>query len=1019
MPEFLDTFGWIALCFGGIWLIQLGLLARILRASTWLALRCELEPEPDSPVFLRERAAAESPRVEELGFEADGPFRVGISAGHPPEHGWWWRHEAAGTIVTLFLEPSWIESGVAGWNCRTFFADGSVVDTTNRVGSIAFPPTPGRSEEVMERAALVPLWARHVERVQAHADSRQTLPVPLNRAEASQRIDELHSRSWQTWQADRGMFVETAPGVLRPTWRWILTKGIPQLLALQRALKARTKAAAAAAKSAAPEKSEPPFPYSEHARVELDLCAFRTYDAAARARRLGGRLRALISVVTLLAFALVMAGRSDAEFGVILTLALLVHELGHLVMMRVFGSRDTSLLFIPLFGGAAVLNDRPAIKPWQEVIILLAGPIPGIVIGLGLAAYAFSAPDAPALVSTTASILLALNIFNLLPVMPLDGGQLLNVAFLGRFPRLGAVFKGLSGILLMVAGWYSGFGVLLGVLGFFVLLRLPLEWRLAGAHRDLRRSAKAEGVLSTDEDFWLRRIFQRLRMVQFQGMAAVKKQGEATRMVQVLRHPPARLGTMFLAVLGWSSPVWLLLAALPAVKWFGERELQRVELAARSAGLPRPDQTAERAAKLRASVPAEQDAGPIYAEIAQKVPTPLNTIWQRASRSAARSLASQPAPNAEAKTGADDEENEDDADSASELANERDALPGYVQLELWKRLEEGAKRTHWLSPAGMDTAERAESKRRSDASWIARVLGEELWLALSGRDAARAGRALAVWQRLLEQDALSRSGVGEAVSVQLLETTLAQLERGLADWGHSPQRPASADAALVATALPARAWLERQVVPSYLDDLPRLEAASFGWRDRLKSDPRRDLELSWFLQIFLRLNEYGPLEPKRHAAMLAQALRVMERAAKGSDPWQAEGPKATGPDEEFDEATTTWVGHRDRWARMVLRLDFARAALAWHLVRASGGEVKRSEDLRAPWLPSVPRHPISGKPLEFDSTHARGPRLVLPSSPGLVRKLEKSLAPALLEEFRKTSEEAWYLTPAPVRARSR
>ncbi len=1008
MPDFLDnTLLWIPLCFGGFWVLRLGLLARVLRSLTWLPIRPQAEAEAEAPIFLRERAAGEASRLEESGFESDGPLCFSAREGFPLEHVWQWRHEEAGTLVWLSLDASWVEPGVARWECFTFLADGNVLETNNRLRELELPLYPGRSVEFLGHVPLSVLWKRHVERVQAHADAGHTLPLSLGAADVEQRMAELGEQSWKFWQADRGTFVESAPRILRLTWSWILRQGVRQLQGATRALKARAKAGAALAGNPV----EPPFAYSEEARVELDLHAFRSADAITRARRLGGRPRALISLLSLLVFGAVMTWRDDWKFAIVLTLALLFHELGHLVMMRVFGSRDTSLLFIPFFGGAAVLNDRPAIKPWQEVIMLLAGPIPGIVIGLGLAAYAFSIPGSPPIFGLAAGIVLVFNLFNLVPVMPLDGGQLLNVAFLGRFPRLGALFKGASGILLMVAGWYSGLGILLGILGFFVLLRLPLEWKLAQAHRDLRHAAKAEGVTSLEEEFWLRRIFRRLRTVEFKGIAAAKKQGEAMRLVQVLRHPPARLGTMLLALLGWSSPVWLVLAALPTVKWFGERTLQRVEGEARAGGLPRPEQAAERLAKLRASIPAEQDAGPIYAVVAEAAT--LAEKAERAKGSAARAAAPSKAETPAGDVGDTEEDTREGDDNARTGASEAGLLfSAEIQATLFNRIREAAQRSHWLAIASEGEAA-SPARLVTDTFWVTNVVAQELAQALASRDAARVVRALWICRRILEQAAASRGSGGDIVSSQLVTSLTSALETGLARWGASDRPPSVAETTLIAGALPTREWLESQVLPSYFESLPQLEAMSFGWRERLKNPARRSraFAMPWYYSLLQRFWEYGPLEPKRHAAVLAHALKLQKDPAVRSDPWQRLAAAQAAPDDVRDESTSLWTQHCWPWANAVTRLELARAALAWHFVRASGREVKGAEDLRAPWLVALPTHPLSGRALEFETTGRGGPRVILSARANPSPQVNGTTTPSAREVSAQVFDESWRLTP--------
>lgn len=61
----------------------------------------------------------------------------------------------------------------------------------------------------------------------------------------------------------------------------------------------------------------------------------------------------------------------------------LVHELGQLLGMWVFGYSDLTMFFVP-FLGALASGRKAEIKPWQEAIVLVMGPLPGYLLGLAI-----------------------------------------------------------------------------------------------------------------------------------------------------------------------------------------------------------------------------------------------------------------------------------------------------------------------------------------------------------------------------------------------------------------------------------------------------------------------------------------------------------------------------------------------------------------------------------------------------------------------------------------------------------
>jgi Zn-dependent protease len=115
-------------------------------------------------------------------------------------------------------------------------------------------------------------------------------------------------------------------------------------------------------------------------------------------------------------------------FGVGIVLLILIHESGHVVVARVIGLPVTLPIMIP-FLGAFVSMKQPPRTVAQESVMAIGGPILGS-IGAGLCYLGYlSMPD-----TTTGQLLRALayfgfliNLFNLVPVTPLDGGRVLSL----------------------------------------------------------------------------------------------------------------------------------------------------------------------------------------------------------------------------------------------------------------------------------------------------------------------------------------------------------------------------------------------------------------------------------------------------------------------------------------------------------------------------------------------------------------------------------------------------------------
>lgn len=103
----------------------------------------------------------------------------------------------------------------------------------------------------------------------------------------------------------------------------------------------------------------------------------------------------------------------------------LIHELGHIAAAKGFGWRIREVQFLP-FGGVAVVDDQGTFSAWEEMLVALAGPLQnGIMIGLAVVMHSFGLWE-----SDWGSYFIQANmmigLFNLLPVLPLDGGKIMQ-----------------------------------------------------------------------------------------------------------------------------------------------------------------------------------------------------------------------------------------------------------------------------------------------------------------------------------------------------------------------------------------------------------------------------------------------------------------------------------------------------------------------------------------------------------------------------------------------------------------
>ncbi len=186
-----------------------------------------------------------------------------------------------------------------------------------------------------------------------------------------------------------------------------------------------------------------------------------------------------------------------------LFLIVLVHEFGHALACRqVKGLADTIVLW-PLGGIAYV---RPPPRPGAELWSIAAGPLVNVIllpVLFGLQWLSISqgwtatTPELRTFLSAVAYINVAILIFNLLPIYPLDGGQILRALLwfaVGRSLSLYIAtivgFIGVIGGAALSLYFFPNNALWTLVLGYFVFQQCWSGFQYARALRNLERAPR-------------------------------------------------------------------------------------------------------------------------------------------------------------------------------------------------------------------------------------------------------------------------------------------------------------------------------------------------------------------------------------------------------------------------------------------------------------------------------------------------------------------------------------------------
>jgi Zn-dependent protease len=164
------------------------------------------------------------------------------------------------------------------------------------------------------------------------------------------------------------------------------------------------------------------------------------------------------------------------DVGVVLAIfgCVALHELGHALAAKAFGIRTRDIVLYPI-GGVARLERMPK-RPWQEIVVALAGPAVNVAIVallLPLMMLDGYAIHAGGLFESAGEFFwnrvlfgnVGLFVFNLIPAFPMDGGRVLRA--------LAAMVTTRARATEFAANIGAAFAVLFGLVGVGGLLGVP------------------------------------------------------------------------------------------------------------------------------------------------------------------------------------------------------------------------------------------------------------------------------------------------------------------------------------------------------------------------------------------------------------------------------------------------------------------------------------------------------------------------------------------------------------------
>lgn len=255
----------------------------------------------------------------------------------------------------------------------------------------------------------------------------------------------------------------------------------------------------------------------------------------------------LYLLAVLLALPAIAHAPGDAAALLLLPIWIVMHELGHSLAARSYGLQVDGITLHMLGGAALTRGQVPG--PLAEIVIAAAGPAVTMLLALaGLGGGLWLGGMAGSFAQAVFFINLALLIFNLLPVFPLDGGRIAQAALVLRMgeeravrlmtpvSRVGMVLIAAYGFYEMLNGRF--FGLMLVMFAFLLYVQGGQEMQ---GRMYLRRYSRGGGW-DAEDDLYARQAGWR----GGGGMYAPSSRGDADRVGATMPDgdcPPKKEGT--------------------------------------------------------------------------------------------------------------------------------------------------------------------------------------------------------------------------------------------------------------------------------------------------------------------------------------------------------------------------------------------------------------------------------------------------------------------------------------------
>ena len=184
----------------------------------------------------------------------------------------------------------------------------------------------------------------------------------------------------------------------------------------------------------------------------------------ALAIKLAKSAKFILLLASVAAYSLLMSWQA----ALVLVLGLCCHEYGHVWAMRRRNIPTKGFYLIPFVGGICAPS-RPFQSRSEEAFIASMGPVFGLAATPLCLAVAFAITGTIPAAARIVEFVVFLNLFNLLPIVPMDGGRMLRacVASFSRQAGAAMLFLGFAAAVVLAFAWHAWILVWVAMLAVF------------------------------------------------------------------------------------------------------------------------------------------------------------------------------------------------------------------------------------------------------------------------------------------------------------------------------------------------------------------------------------------------------------------------------------------------------------------------------------------------------------------------------------------------------------------------